>query len=192
MPLHVPLYYPLPPHHPVTSSFPTPIGNPSPEGAVHPVADGPSACGGSAETEAESKGQADAHIHPPVIPTLFTLSSRSSARDLGLAPSHRSLPAHDVRPIHPLLRPTLPAHPELAESPPLEDPRVERMRSLAHPCHPQPQHPLLCYPEAPYFVSPTLFTLSSRGSARDLGLAPSRQSLPPRPTPNPFADSPKR
>ena len=63
----------------------------------------------------------------------------------------------------------------------MEDRRVERMRSLAPPCHPQPQPPLLCHPKAPYFVIPTPLTLSSRGSARDLGLTPSRRSLLPPP-----------
>ena len=176
MPLHVPLYYPLPPHHPVTSSFPTPIGNPSPGRAVHPVADPP--------RRKPSRRLEEMHSSAPLSPRRPLLCQSNALYIVipRLREGSRTCPFTSLS--------TTPFPPIIPSS------RHPRPRSGIHPregpftpeAESKARGDALIRPP----VTPTPLTLSSRGSARDLGLAHSRQSLPPRPTPNPFADSPKR
>ena len=97
-----------------------------------------------------------------VIPRLFTLSSRGSARDLGLAPSHRSLlpPRHLIMP-----DPDRKSIPGMGRSPCRRSAEAEaeskvqanaliRPHVIPTPLTLSSRGPLLCHPKAPYFVIP--------------------------------------
>ena len=167
MPIHVALHYPLPPAIPPCSPR-----HPRPRSEIHPR-EGPL-------TLSRVEGSSRCAHSPPLSSRRPLLCpSRGSARDLGLAHSRPSLlppfPPHSIIP-----NPDRESIPKKGRSPCRRSAEAEaESKGLADALIRPP-------------VTPTPLTLSSRGSARDLGLAHSRQSLPPRPTPDPFADSPKR